>query len=92
MPRRRIKINKSQTQSEIKRKFFHFIRINIASPETIRKWGQRLLPNGLVVGEVLTPETINYRTYKPEFDGLFCERIFGPMKNWECYCGKFRFV
>lgn len=60
---------------------FDSIKIGLASPETIRKWSH---------GEVIKPETINYRTLKPEKDGLFCERIFGPSKDWECHCGKFR--
>ncbi|MFM7265343.1 MAG: DNA-directed RNA polymerase subunit gamma, partial [Cyanobium sp.] len=54
--------------------------------------GQRTLPNGQVVGEVTKPETINYRTLKPEMDGLFCEKIFGPSKDWECHCGKYKRV
>ncbi|NEQ98537.1 MAG: DNA-directed RNA polymerase subunit gamma, partial [Cyanothece sp. SIO2G6] len=57
-----------------------------------RQWGERTLPNGMVVGEVTKPETINYRTLKPEMDGLFCERIFGPAKDWECHCGKYKRV
>ena len=57
------------------------IRIQLASPEVIRKWSY---------GEVTKPETINYRTFKPERDGLFCERIFGPVKDWECNCGKYK--
>ena len=73
-------------------KHFDFIKINVASPKTIRKWGQRTLPDGQIIGEVLSPETINYRTFKPEIDGLFCERIFGPIKSWECYCGKYKLV
>jgi DNA-directed RNA polymerase subunit beta' len=62
---------------------FDFIKIGIASPERILQWS---------FGEVLKPETINYRTLKPERDGLFCERIFGPSKDWECYCGKYKRV
>ena len=62
---------------------FDYIRISIASPERILKWSY---------GEVTKPETINYRTLKPERDGLFCERIFGPTKDWECYCGKYKRV
>ncbi len=62
---------------------FNAIRISLASPEQIRGWSY---------GEVLKPETINYRTLKPEKDGLFCERIFGPTKDWECYCGKYKRV
>lgn len=71
---------------------FDYVKIAIASPERIRQWGERTLPNGQVVGEVTKPETINYRTLKPEMDGLFCERIFGPAKDWECHCGKYKRV
>jgi DNA-directed RNA polymerase subunit beta' len=71
---------------------FDYVKIGIASPERIRQWGERTLPNGQVVGEVVKPETINYRTLKPEMDGLFCERIFGPAKDWECHCGKYKRV
>ncbi|BAZ89827.1 RNA polymerase gamma subunit [Raphidiopsis curvata NIES-932] len=71
---------------------FDYVKIGIASPERIRAWGERTLPNGQVVGEVTKPETINYRTLKPEMDGLFCERIFGPAKDWECHCGKYKRV
>ncbi|WP_396033371.1 DNA-directed RNA polymerase subunit gamma [Candidatus Cyanaurora vandensis] len=71
---------------------FDYIKIAIASSERIVSWGSRTLPNGQVVGEVTKPETINYRTLKPEMDGLFCERIFGPSKDWECYCGKYKRV
>ena len=62
---------------------FSSIRIGLASPERIREWSY---------GEVTKPETINYRTLKPERDGLFCEKIFGPMKDWECHCGKYKRV
>jgi DNA-directed RNA polymerase subunit beta' len=60
---------------------FDAIKIGLASPEKIREWSR---------GEVKKPETINYRTLKPERDGLFCERIFGPQKDWECHCGKYK--
>ena len=60
---------------------FDAIKIGLASPEKIREWSR---------GEVTKPETINYRTLKPEKDGLFCERIFGPSKDWECHCGKYK--
>ena len=69
---------------------FDYVKIGIASPDRIREWGQRTLPNGIVVGEVTTPETINYRTQKPEMDGLFCEKIFGKSKDFECSCGKYK--
>ena len=60
---------------------FDAIKIGLASPEKIREWSH---------GEVKRPETINYRTLKPEKDGLFCEKIFGPQKDWECNCGKYK--
>ena len=62
---------------------FDSIKIGIASPEKIREWSH---------GEVTKPETINYRTQKPERDGLFCEKIFGPRKDWECQCGRYKRV
>jgi DNA-directed RNA polymerase subunit beta' len=62
---------------------FEYMKIGLASPEKIRSWSY---------GEVKKPETINYRTLKPEKDGLFCERIFGPTKDWECHCGKYKRV
>jgi len=71
---------------------FDYVKINLASPEKIKQWGERILPNGQTVGEITKPETINYRTLKPEMDGLFCERIFGPANDWECHCGKYRRV
>src|SRR5256885_13141717 len=62
---------------------FSKIQIGIASPDEVRSWS---------FGEVKKPETINYRTFKPERDGLFCERIFGPVKDWECHCGRYKKV
>ena len=62
---------------------FDAIQISLASPEKIREWSH---------GEVKKPETINYRTLKPERDGLYCERIFGPTKDWECHCGRYKRV
>src|SRR6187399_34129 len=59
------------------------VTVKLASPEDIRSWS---------FGEVKKPETINYRTYRPEKDGLFCEKIFGPTRDWECYCGKYKRV
>ncbi|MFC1461151.1 DNA-directed RNA polymerase subunit beta' [Verrucomicrobiota bacterium] len=64
-----------------KKEHFDFVRIGLASPDKIRSWSY---------GEVKNPETINYRTYKPERGGLFCERIFGPQRDWECSCGKYK--
>jgi DNA-directed RNA polymerase subunit beta' len=63
--------------------FFDELRIGLASADDIRAWSH---------GEVKKPETINYRTLKPEKDGLFCEKIFGPTRDWECYCGKYKRV
>ena len=68
---------------------FDYLRITIASPTRIKKWSERTLPTGEIVGEVLKPETINFRTHQPEIHGLFCEKIFGPIKNWKCKCGKY---
>ena len=65
----------------IKTADFNAIKLKVASPADILAWSS---------GEVTKPETINYRTQKPEKDGLFCERIFGPSKDWECYCGKYK--
>ena len=62
-------------------KGFRALRVSLASPDTIRSWSH---------GEVLKPETINYRRLRPEKDGLFCEAIFGPTKDWQCYCGKYK--
>ena len=72
----------SETKQEVYQPMtFDAIKIGLASPEKIREWSR---------GEVTKPETINYRTLKPEKDGLYCERIFGPSKDWECHCGKYK--
>ncbi|MBQ8086428.1 MAG: DNA-directed RNA polymerase subunit beta' [Lachnospiraceae bacterium] len=71
-------INNQEVEQQMN---FDAIKIGLASPEKIREWSR---------GEVKKPETINYRTLKPERDGLFCERIFGPSKDWECHCGKYK--
>src|SRR6187455_279281 len=70
--------NESKTQLTTN---YEAIRISLASPDKIRSWSH---------GEVTKPETINYRTFKPERDGLFCARIFGPVSDWECLCGKYK--
>ena len=77
-----IKLNGNMSSGSIFDRFNH-LQIKIASPSRIMGWS---------FGEVTKPETINYRTLKPEKDGLFCERIFGPTKDWECYCGKYKRV
>lgn len=79
---------------------FDKIKIGLASPEKIREWSHRTKEPADKTseawerwnneGNVLKPETINYRTLKPERDGLFCEKIFGPSKDWECHCGKYK--
>ncbi len=75
-------INMSETKQEVYQPMtFDAIKIGLAAPEKIREWSR---------GEVLKPETINYRTLKPEKDGLVCEKIFGPSKDWECHCGKYK--
>ena len=68
-------------KTEISGKKFNKIKISLASPEKIKSWS---------FGEIKKPETINYRTFKPEKDGLFCARIFGPIKDYECLCGKYK--
>ena len=70
-----------QDRTEVQATNFNAIRISVASPEQIMNWSH---------GEVTKPETINYRTLRPEKDGLFCERLFGPTKDWECFCGKYK--
>src|SRR3989441_5254273 len=80
--RQRFSLARVDDRDNMRRKLaFNSIRIMLASPETIRGWSH---------GEVTKPETINYRSFKPERDGLFCEKIFGPVKDWECNCGKYK--
>merc|ERR1711935_1285980 len=69
---------------------FDYIKINLASPDRIKHWACHTLRTTSCSGEVTKSETINYRTFKPEMGGLFCERIFGPVKDWECHCGKYK--
>lgn len=76
MPKERVEIRDQVNVSD-----FEAVKISVASPDSIQAWSH---------GEILKPETINYRTQKPERDGLFCEKIFGPTKDWECYCGKYK--
>ncbi len=76
MPKEKVEIKDQVNVSD-----FEAVKISVASPDNILNWSH---------GEVLKPETINYRTQKPERDGLFCEKIFGPTKDWECYCGKYK--
>nr|YP_009682229.1 RNA polymerase beta [Fissidens nobilis]QDQ38642.1 RNA polymerase beta [Fissidens nobilis] len=76
----------------IHRQKYQHLRIRLASPEQIRNWAERILPNGEVVGQVTKPYTLHYKTHKPEKDGLFCERIFGPIKSGICACGKYQTI
>nr|APP89489.1 RNA polymerase beta' subunit [Nitella hyalina] len=73
----------------IHQKGYQFLQIGLASPKQIRKWAERILPNGDIVGEVKEPHTLHYRNQKPEKDGLFCEKNFGPTKSGRCACGKY---
>ena len=68
------------------------LRIGLVSPQQISAWATKILPNGEVVGEVTKPYTFHYKTNKPEKDGLFCERIFGPIKSGICACGNYRVI
>ena len=77
----KVSLARVEDRDQRKKASFNSIRIRLASPEIIRSWSH---------GEVTKPETINYRSFKPEKDGLFCERIFGPVKDWECNCGKYK--
>lgn len=72
------------------RQEYQSIKINLASPERIKKWSEVTLPTGEIVGEITESDTINYRTHKPEKNGLFCQKIFGPIKDWECICGLYK--
>ena len=84
-----LKLEKTLLKLESLHASFDYLRVTIASPKRIKNWSERKLPNGEIVGEVLKSETINFRTHQPELNGLFCEKIFGPIKNWKCKCGKY---
>ena len=71
----------NKSAEHVEDNIFEAVSINVASPERIRSWSH---------GEIKNPETINYRSFKPEKGGLFCERIFGPSRDWECSCGKYK--
>lgn len=79
---------KSKGFSAIKLNQLTFLRLSLASPKRIKHWSQRILPNGEVIGEITNANTVNYKTLNPEKGGLFCERIFGPIKDFHCSCGK----
>jgi DNA-directed RNA polymerase beta' subunit len=84
-----LELEKTLSKLENLHASFDYLRITIASPKRIKSWAERKLPTGEIVGEVFRPETINFRTHQPEMYGLFCEKIFGPTKNWKCKCGKY---
>lgn len=88
--RKRIKESRP-ISPQLGRNRFEMIGVKLASPSKIREWSERTLPNGEVVGEIRKPDTMNYRTGRPEPDGLLCEKIFGPLKSWECSCGQYKF-
>src|SRR5688572_10277433 len=71
-----------------KGRLFQKLEIGVASPKQIRQWAERFLPNGEIVGEVTSWETVNYKTLKPEPNGLFCQKVFGPVVDFTCACGK----
>jgi hypothetical protein len=75
------RVQRSEGESVLKLENFDALRLSLASPDTVMSWSH---------GEVTKPETINYQTPKPERDGLFCEKIFGPTTDWECHCGKYK--
>ena len=68
------------------------LRIGSVSPQQISAWAKKILPNGEIIGEVTKPYTFHYKTNKPEKNGLFCERIFGPIKSGICACGNYRII
>lgn len=84
-----LELEKSLRKLENLHASFDYLKITLASPKRIESWSKRILPNHATLGEILRPETINFRTQQPEPNGLFCEKIFGPIKNWKCKCGKY---
>ena len=84
-----LQLEKTLSKLENLNASFDYLRLNLASPKRIKSWSERILPDGEVVGEVVKAETINFRTHQPEINGLFCEKIFGPIQNWKCKCGKY---
>ena len=83
--------NSRTISSQTNRNRFEMVGVKLASPQKIREWSERKLHNGEIVGEIRKPDTMNYRTGRPEPDGLLCEKIFGPLKSWECGCGQYKF-
>jgi DNA-directed RNA polymerase subunit beta' len=90
LPEEILNIKKSLLEVENLKSSFDYFQINIASPQKIKSWANRVLPNGQILGQVLNAETINYTTNLPQNYGLFCEKIFGPIKDYKCSCGKYK--
>ena len=88
--RKRLKASETISYQSTRNRF-EMIGVKLASPEKIRQWSEKKLPSGEVIGEIRKPDTMNYRTGRPEPDGLLCEKIFGPLKSWECSCGQYKF-
>lgn len=86
----KINLNQSSTNRPTRNRF-EMVGVKLASPTRIKEWSERRLPNGEIVGEIRKPDTMNYRTGRPEPEGLVCEKIFGPLKSWECSCGQYKF-
>ena len=84
-----LQLEKTLSKLENLNSSFDYLKLNLASPKRIKSWSERILPDGEIVGEVIKAETINFRTHQPEINGLFCEKIFGPIQNWKCKCGKY---
>jgi DNA-directed RNA polymerase subunit beta' len=74
---------------ETTRTSFNYLKIQLASPQRVKSWAERILPCGMKIGKILSPDTVNFRTLEPETNGLFCQVIFGPLKNWTCQCGQY---
>lgn len=105
MPSKQTMLDSNQKKQQKRKKFkelrpispqrsrnrFEMVGVKLASPQKIREWSERVLPNGEIVGEIKKPDTMNYRTGRPEPDGLLCEKVFGPLKSWECGCGQYKF-
>lgn len=89
--KRQILKNSRIISSQATRNRFEMVGVKLASPQKIKEWSERKLPSGEIVGEIRKPDTMNYRTGRPEPDGLLCEKIFGPLKSWECSCGQYKF-
>nr|YP_010478691.1 RNA polymerase b'-subunit [Eustigmatophyceae sp. WTwin 8/9 T-6m6.8]UVI60996.1 RNA polymerase b'-subunit [Eustigmatophyceae sp. WTwin 8/9 T-6m6.8] len=91
LKRKILKEMRPTTSPQPNRNRFEMVGVKLASPRKIREWSERILPNGEIIGEIRKPDTMNYRTGRPEPDGLLCEKIFGPLKSWECACGQYKF-